>query len=421
MKTSANNMDYDLIIVGGGMVGASLACALADTPLRIAVIEARPFDSRQQPSFDARTVALAYGSRQIFDAMGIWDRIEALGVTPIRSIHVSDRGHIGSTHLQAAQQGIDAMGYVVETRILGQVLGQQLAQQDNVTLYCPAVVKEASFSQARAAVTIDMDGERQELTTSLLVAADGGDSFIRNNSGIETLTLDYRQCAVISNVAVDRPHHYIAYERFTETGPMALLPSRDPSAGAESIENVFALVWTVRPDQVEEMMSWDEATFLSQLQQRFGDRAGQFVRTSTRHVYPLKFLQTREHVRSHLAVIGNAAHTLHPVAGQGFNLGLRDVAVLAQVLVDGMAEGYNPGDLRLLQRYADWRKRDHLQTSLATDSLVRLFSNNFLPLALARNVGLTLLDILPPAKKLLLRHAMGYVGKLPRLARGLRL
>jgi 2-octaprenyl-6-methoxyphenol hydroxylase len=420
MKTSAN-MDYDLIIVGGGMVGASLACALADSPLRIAVIEARPFDSRQQPSFDARTVALAYGSRQIFDAMGIWDRIEALGVTPIRSIHVSDRGHIGSTHLQAAQQGIDAMGYVVETRILGQVLGQQLAQQDNVTLYCPAVVKEASFSQARATVLIETAGELQELTTSLVVAADGGDSFIRNNSGIETFTLDYRQCAVISNVAVDRPHHNIAYERFTETGPMALLPSRDPGAGAESEENVFALVWTVRPDQVDEMMGWDEATFLSQLQQRFGDRAGHFVRTSARHVYPLKFLQTREHVRSHLAVIGNAAHTLHPVAGQGFNLGLRDVAVLAQVLVDGLTEGYNPGDIRLLRRYADWRKRDHLQTSLATDSLVRLFSNNFPPLALARNIGLTLLDILPPAKKMLLRHAMGYVGKLPRLARGLRL
>ncbi len=408
---------YDVIIVGGGMVGASLACALADTPLRIAVVEARPFDSQRQPSFDARTVALAYGSRQIFEAMGVWHAIEALGVTPIRQIYVSDRGHPGSTHLDAAQQGVDAMGYVVETRILGQVLGQQLARQDNVMLHCPARVREVGFSQAQAAVTIEMDGEIRELTTALVVAADGGDSFLRNNSRIETFTLDYQQCALISNVAVDRPHCNIAYERFTETGPMALLPSRD----ADGNDNVFALVWTVQPEQVDEMLNWDEATFLSRLQQRFGDRAGKFVCTSARHVYPLKFLQTREHVRPHLAVIGNAAHTLHPVAGQGFNLGLRDVAVLAQVLVDGLAEGEALGDIRLLRKYAEWRKRDHLQTSLATDSLVRLFSNNFLPIAIARNIGLTLLDILPPAKKLLLRHAMGYIGKLPRLARGLRL
>lgn len=409
--------DFDLVIVGGGMVGASLACALADTTLRIAIIEAKPFNMDQHPGFDARTVALAFGSQQIFTAMELWEPIEALGVTPIRRIHVSDRGHAGSAHLDAAEQGMEAMGYVVETRVLGQVLNRQLEQQDNVTLLCPAQVKAVQFRAGQAVVSLDEQGAVREISTALVVAADGGDSFIRNDSGIETFTLDYHQSALISNVAVDRSHGYTAYERFTDTGPMALLPACDEQGN----DNVFALVWTLKPDQVETVLGWDEATFLQQLQQRFGERAGHFVRSSKRHVYPLKFLQTREHVRSRLAVIGNAAHTLHPVAGQGFNLGLRDVAVLSQVLVDALAQHEDIGDLKVLRRYASWRRRDHLQTSLATDGLVRLFSNNFLPLAVARNLGLTLLDILPPLKKQLVRHAMGYVGKLPRLARGLRL
>lgn len=414
---TAGQTEFDLIIVGGGMVGASLACALADTPLRIAVIEAQPFNTEYHPGFDARTVALAYGSRQIFEAMGLWAAIEALGVTPIQRIHVSDRGHAGSAHLDATEQGLAAMGYVVETRVLGQVLNRQFEQQQNLTLLCPARVKAANFTAGRAVVTLEQAGEVREISTALVVAADGGDSFIRNDSGIATFTLDYHQCALISNVAVDRPHHNIAYERFTDSGPMALLPARDEQGNA----NVFALVWTLKPDQVDEVRSWDDATFLANLQRRFGERAGRFTRSSRRHIYPLKFLQTREHVRARLAVIGNAAHTLHPVAGQGFNLGLRDVAVLSQVLVDALAQHEDPGDLTVLRRYAQWRKRDHLQTSLATDGLVRLFSNNVLPLAVARNLGLTLLDILPPLKKQLVRHAMGYVGKLPRLARGLKL
>lgn len=409
--------EFDVIIVGGGLVGASLACALADTTLRIAIVEAQPFTNRGHPGFDARTVALSYGSREIFSAMGTWKAIEAQGVTPIRRIHVSDRGHIGSAHLDAREQNLEAMGYVVETRVLGQVLNARLAQQANLTLLCPAKVSAVHFASGHARVSLEHDGQERELRTALVVAADGGDSFIRNDSGIATFTLDYHQTALISNVAMDRPHRNIAYERFTETGPMALLPSRDEQGN----DNVFALVWTLKPDQVDEVLGWDDETFLEQLQQRFGERAGRFTRTSRRHVYPLKFLQTREHVRERLAVIGNAAHTLHPVAGQGFNLGLRDVAVLSQILVEALEAKEDTGTLSVLRRYADWRKRDQWQTSLATDGLVRLFSNNFLPLALARNLGLTLLDVLPPLKKQLVRHAMGYVGKLPRLARGLRL
>ncbi|MFO8023813.1 2-octaprenyl-6-methoxyphenyl hydroxylase [Thiohalophilus sp.] len=417
MSTPKPN-EFDLIIVGGGLVGASLACALAgSSDLRIAVVEAHSFNVEQHPGFDARTVALAAGSQQIFAAMGLWAAIEAQGVTPIQEIHVSDRGHAGSAHLDAAEQGLAAMGYVAEIRILGAALSRQLEQQSNVTLLCPASVKAVQFAPTHAKVVLRQDGELREITSALVVAADGGDSFIRNDSGIATFMLDYHQSALISNVAVDRPHRNIAYERFTDSGPMALLPMRDEQGN----DNAFALVWTLKPDQVETVQEWDETIFLSQLQERFGERAGYFTRASQRHLYPLKFLQTREHVRPRLAVIGNAAHTLHPVAGQGFNLGLRDVAVLSQVLSEALTQNEDIGELNVLRRYAQWRRRDHLQTSLATDGLVRLFSNNFLPLAVARNLGLTLLDILPPLKKQLVRHAMGYVGKLPRLGRGLKL
>ena len=415
--TDNNLPDYDLIIVGGGMVGASLACALGHSGLRIAVIEARPFESEQQPSFDARTVALAYGSKQIFAAMGLWSAIQQLGVTPIKHIHVSDRGHAGSTHLHHQEHQVDALGYVVETRVIGQVLNDTLAQLDNVELICPAQVQNISFSQAVATVEIEQDKQPRSLTAKLLVAADGGNSQVRDISGIKTINLDYGQSAVIANVASDRPHQHIAYERFTNTGPMALLPAHDSQGG----DNLFALVWTVQHKQADKVMALDDEAFLSQLQQRFGDRAGHFIKVGARHVYPLSLLQSREHVRPHLAIIGNAAHTLHPVAGQGFNLGLRDVAVLAQVIVDGVRNGLQPGDMQLLRDYASWRRRDHLQAAAITDGLVRGFSSAFPPLALARNVGLALMDVMPPLKRIMARRAMGYIGKLPRLARGLPL
>jgi 2-octaprenyl-6-methoxyphenol hydroxylase len=253
-----------------------------------------------------------------------------------------------------------------------------------------------------------------------VIAADGGQSISRQLTGVKVFETDYGQHAVIANVATDKPHHNIAYERFTDTGPMALLPSQLPST-TEDNGNVYALVWTVNSHKSNEVAEWDEQTFLKELQARFGNRAGNFIKASPRHVYPLKFMHAREHVRPHLAFIGNAAHTLHPVAGQGFNLGLRDVATLAQVLVDAKATNMDPGDMRVLRQYAQWRKRDHWQTSFVTDGLVRLFSSKLPPVMLARNLGLVALDLMPSMKHVIARHAMGYVGKLSRLARGLPL
>lgn len=409
--------DYDVIIAGGGMVGASLACALRDAPLKLAVIEAMPFSVPEHAGFDARTLALGHGSRRILDSLGLWPAIAEGGVTPIHRIHVSDRGHLGSSHLDRRDEGLDALGYVTEIRTPGEVLHGALANQDNVDFLCPAKVADVRIESLRAHVRLETDDGAREITGRLLVAADGGNSPIRQMLGIRSFRLGYGQHAVIANVAVDRPHDNVAYERFTDQGPMALLPARDPEGG----DHMFALVWTVPDDQREAMLALDDGDFLAGLQDRFGERAGRFIQVGRRHAYPLTWMQSREHVRPRLAVIGNAAHTLHPVAGQGFNLGLRDVATLAEVITDGVRAGRDPGDPERLRDYARWRRRDQLTTALFTDSLVRIFSNNLPPVALARNLGLTLLDVAPPLKRLLARQAMGFGGKLPRLARGLKL
>jgi len=422
--------DYDILIVGGGMVGASLAVALSqvkDSSLRIAVVESTPFNSSQQPSFDARTVAISDSSKVIFQTLGLWDEILALGAMPIKRIHVSDRGHIGSTHMDAREQGVAALGYVVETRVIGEVLNHYIDKNENIALICPATVEGFDVAADVATVSINRDGQSETVQAKLVVAADGGESRLRQLAGIKTLNMNYGQSAVIANVACDRAHQNIAYERFTDSGPMALLPSCDPDCSDPGCsdpgcsDKSYALVWTEKPKQAEAIAALDDDAFLHRLQQQFGRRAGSFIKTSSRTLYPLKFQQARDSVRPRLAIIGNAAHSLHPVSGQGFNLGLRDAAVLAQLIVDATRSGEDPGVLENLQNYARWRRRDQWQTALSTDSLVRIFSNNFPPLALARNLGLLALDILPPLKKRLARHAMGYIGKQPRLSRGLPL
>ncbi|HEB86531.1 MAG TPA: 2-octaprenyl-6-methoxyphenyl hydroxylase [Gammaproteobacteria bacterium] len=422
MTKSVVPVNYDVLIVGGGMVGASLACALSQAGganLHIAVVEGTPFDCEQQPSFDARSVALSDSSRIIFQTLGLWTEIEARGVMPIERIHISDRGHIGSTHMDCREQGVAAWGYVVETRVLGEVLTAGMNHSDNIDLICPARVEAAESGRGPdwATVKISRHGEVESLVAKLVVAADGAESRLRELAGIKTFSMNYGQTALIANLVCDRPHQHIAYERFTDSGPMALLPVCDPGGG----EHAYALVWTLRPHQADAMASLDELAFLEHLQGHFGRRAGGFVKVGARHVYPLKFLLARELVRPRLAIIGNAAHSLHPVSGQGFNLGLRDVAVLAQIIVDAQRKGRDIGKLDILEDYAHWRRRDQWQTAGSTDALVRVFSNAFPPLALARNLGLLALDTLPPLKKRLARYAMGYIGKQPRLSRGLPL
>ena len=271
-------------------------------------------------------------------------------------------------------------------------------------------------------VTLDVAGEQHELSARLLVAADGVHSTVRQRVGAKTWGMGYGQTAVIATVATDRPHGNVAFERFTDTGPLALLPC-DPSLdGDQSTQGKrWSLVWTVRDRQVDEMLALDDGEFLRRLQQRFGYRAGRFLRTSVRYAYPLTLQFVRSAAQERIAFIGNAAHAIHPVAGQGFNLGLRDVAALAQVIAAAVESGADIGTMATLKAYAKWRRPDYLRVFAFTDSLVRTFSNNLPPLRLVRNLGLLGMELVPPAKHLLARQAMGLTGRLPRLASGVPL
>lgn len=410
---------YDVAIVGGGMVGISLAIALARmTPApRVVLIEAQDYNRQLHGGFDSRTIALSYSSRQIFDALGLWPDLVEHGVTPIQTIHISDRGHAGMTHLQASEQGVEALGYVIENRILGTVLLQALQTQSQVEIVAPAELQAMSLGSHYAELHGTREGKPLDIRARLVVAADGTQSFVRQYVGVEQRHWDYKQSAVIANVACSQPHRNIAYERFTSRGPMALLPL----AGLDDAPYRYGLVWTVAADQVDAVMAMDDAQVARRLRDYFGTRVGEFVRIGQRYSYPLGHTQIREHVRHRLAFIGNAAHTLHPVAGQGFNLGLRDVATLAQVVREALHAQQDPGDLARLQAYASWRRRDLIQTSLFTDSLVRAFSTDFPPLVVARNLGLIAMECFAPLRKRFTRHAMGYVGRASMLARGLGL
>lgn len=412
MTKKSTNTEFDIVIVGGGLVGASLACALGNSELDVAVIEAIPPGDPGQPSYDDRTIALAYSSRSIFEGIGVWDSIAQRSACPVEHIHISDRGHFGITRLHAKDMQLEALGYVAETRALGAALYEVMSGFNNISLICPAVVTDVVVHEGMATLALEHDGKNKTIRTRLAIAADGGDSPLRRAVGIEANTRVYDQRAVVANVTPGRDHGNVAYERFTSTGPLALLPMPD---------NRCSVVWSTPHSNVDNILGWDDETYLAELQKRFGDRLGKFTRAGRRVAYPLALTRVRQPVVERVALIGNAAHTVHPVAGQGFNLGLRDVATLAQVIVDAQRGGKDFGTLDVLRSYADWRKRDNQQVARFTDGLIRIFANENLPLTIARNLGLTLVNLFPGIKRSFIRRTSGLNGCLPRLARGLPL
>jgi 2-octaprenyl-6-methoxyphenol hydroxylase len=399
---------YDIVIVGGGLVGGSLACALGRAGLRVCLVEAVRLASKAQPSYDERVIALSWGSRLILEGIGLWPAI-ATEAAPIRRIHVSDRGHFGFARLDCRDEGMEALGYVAPARLLGRAIRGGLA---GVDLLCPARLVGLRTQPDRVDLEVALDGESRLLRGRLLVAADGGDSAIRRRLGFRVRERDYGNEALITTVTPHRPQPGVAYERFTDTGPLAMLPMS---------EGRYSVVWTTGAGESAELLELDDAAFLARLQERFGYRLGRLGRLGRRVAYPLKLVLTRDPVRERLVLIGNAAHTLHPVAGQGFNLGLRDVAALAQAVADATRAGQDPGGQKVLDAYRLQRGRDQEGAAVATDALARLFVNPWTPLRLARDLGMVGLDLVPGARHLFARRFMGLAGGQPRLARGLPL
>jgi 2-octaprenyl-6-methoxyphenol hydroxylase len=399
-------LEVEVAVVGGGMVGASLAAALIGTGVRVLLVEAVPFGASAQPSFDERNTALGNASRRIFEGLGVWETL-AREAAPIRAIHVSDAGRFGNARLVAAEQGVEALGYVVPNRCIGAALWGRLAGAADLLLRVPGQVEEVAIGAAAVRLVVAAAGRREAVTARLVVAADGAHSQIRSAAGIEAAIEDYEQVAVVANVASDVPHGGIAYERFTPAGPLAVLPLADGS---------LSVIWACRRDDAPRVLALDDAAWLAELQARFGWRAGRFVRAARRASYPLRLTRAASPVATRTVLIGNAAQALHPVAGQGFNLGLRDAAMLAEVIAGSAGDVGAP---ELLERFAAWRGRDRGGVTRFTDGLVRLFGDERRGVGLLRNLGLLLFDLAPPAKSALARVSLGFGGPTPRLARGL--
>lgn len=407
----ASETNFDVAICGGGLVGATLAIALDQIGLSVALIESHPFGVVDQPSFDERTTALSNGSRRIFQGLNVWPLLEH-SATPIRKIHISDKGRFGFARIDANEQRLNELGHVVVNRVMGGALWDTL-QRSSVRIHAPARVSELGLEHDRRRIDIvPADSASVSLYARLVVAADGAQSIARETAGVGVQSWDYAQTAIVTNVATQRFHDHVAYERFTKTGPIAMLPMSDGRSG---------VIWTVEPAAAQALAALSDDDFLAQLQEHFGFRLGRLTRVGKRHLYPLALTRSDAHVSERLAIIGNAAQSLHPIAGQGFNLGLRDVASLAEVLADARhAPGseFDAGDGLFLQRFQAWREDDRREIVRFTDGLVRVFSQPFGPVKLVRDLGLLAFDLLPPAKAAMAQLSLGAAGRVPRLARG---
>ena len=394
---------YDVVINGGGMAGAVLALGISpliragDLPLRIAVIEHASPSLDQHPGFDARSIALAAHSRELLEQLGLWSLVADLA-TPICAIQVTDQGHVGQLNLSAADYALPALGYVVELQPVGLRLYQQLQKKPNIDLLCPA--KIATWQQHPDRVQLQLEDGRQ-LSTELLVGADGSHSVIAAQLKLLRHQFDYQQSAIIANVETQLPHQGRAFERFTHQGPLALLPM---SHGRSS------LVWCVSPTRARELMSLDDGAFSLALQQELGYRLGKITRSGQRSCYPLYLNEVRRPWHHRVVLVGNAAHLLHPIAGQGFNLGLRDVAALIATLRQELMQDKQVHDLgahSVLSGYGQSRLADQQQLVAITSALALLFSNASPLLATGRNLGLMTMAACTSLKSKLAWRAMG--------------
>lgn len=407
LMSQSDVRQVDVTLVGGGMSGAVLALSLAalrkpdGSPLSILLLEASAPDTQVSaplhPGFDARAIALAAGTCEALERRGLWP-LFAPHCAPITHIHVSDRGHCGQTRLSAAEYGLPALGQVIELAAVGHALQQAMAACKQIRVVCPARVGDIQPREEAVRLTLE-SGE--QVDTRLLVAADGGNSFVRQHFKLAATRHDFEQSAIIATVKTAEDPAGRAFERFTEQGPLALLPMQ---------EGLSSLVWSVARHEVDELMGLDEAAFLARLQAAFGWRLGRFERTGQRHVYPLVLTACDYPLAQRTVLVGNAAHALHPIAGQGFNLGMRDLDLLTDAIASALAAGEDIGSFSVLNGYWQQRKVDQAQTVWLTSSLAQLFSNGHDPLVAGRNLALSLMGRFSCLKAPLSSRTLGFVA-----------
>lgn len=396
--------EYDLLIVGGGLAGNCLALALQQTDLNIAIIEANTREQLHSSPAGDRALALAAGTVKMLDALGAWQGI-ADKATAIKNIHISDRGHFGKARLSAKREKVEALGYVINARDIEDHVAALVADGSMVQ-YCPARVVGLMSARDQVSVSLKQDDKSLTLSARLLVGADGGNSSIRNLLEIAQQTTEYGQTALVTTVKSSLPNNNVAYERFTSSGPLAMLPVGDDQC---------SVVWTRNHQDAKALMAGNEDDFIEQLQADFGYRLGQLMLTAPRRAFPLTLVRAQNMFSGRAVIVGNAVHQLHPVAGQGFNLGLRDVVQLAEMILQQHQEKKDIGDQDFLKAYEKARIQDHDRVIGFTDNVVRIFSNEWLSLAAVRNLGLVMLDHIPLAKSWLSKQAMGIAGRMPRI------
>ncbi|WP_017324483.1 UbiH/UbiF/VisC/COQ6 family ubiquinone biosynthesis hydroxylase [Synechococcus sp. PCC 7336] len=421
LESCGDRLDCDVLIVGGGMVGATLAAALGQTELTVKVIEARALDLQRSGSVelgaDGRASALALGTVRMFQAMGIWSQMSQLGVSPIHRIQVSDGQFSQVATLHRDEIQAEALGYVVPNWVTQMGVLDSLDRCDNVQLLSSTRVQQVVHQQDAVAVAIAPAGEEVRwLRSRLLVAADGARSRLRQNANIPVSSWGYGQACIVATVTTARPHSQTAFERFQPSGPFAILPVREAAGKVKSCRS--CVVWTIRETERDRLMALGDADFIAALSPSFGPQLGAIESVGPRACYTPQRSHSRTYVKPRFALVGDAAHSTHPVGGQGVNLGMRDVAALAQVLVEARAAGEDIGDLAVLQRYEHWRRFDNGAVLFATDAANRLFSNQLWPLQWLRRLGLLALPLLPPLKRWLMRQAMGLGGRRAHLIDG---
>ncbi|HCB12986.1 MAG TPA: hypothetical protein DEP36_05385 [Gammaproteobacteria bacterium] len=402
-------MDYDLIIVGGGMVGSALACALGETDLRIALLEGKPLEHIcPDPKPDLRVSAINRASQRIFAAVGAWDSMAAWRVSPFRDMQVWDAMGSGHIHFDSAAIGEPLLGWIIENRVIQYALLERVQQLPAVDLFCPVALDTAEPLDGKGWRVRLNDG--CEYATRLLVGADGAQSKVRQLAGIDARGWSYDQKAVVSNVRTAESHQETAWQRFLPAGPLAFLPLHDGGC---------SIVWSTLPEQADALLALDDSAFAQALTEAFDRRLGAITDVGPREAFPLRLQHAHDYVKPGLVLIGDAAHVVHPLAGQGVNLGLLDAATLAEVILNALAAGQEIGAFKTLRRYERWRKGDNLLMLGVMDGFKRLFSNSLPPVRLLRTLGLHLTDAASPLKNLIARRAMGLEGDLPRLARAM--